>query len=152
MITHIVAIDPDLNASGIAAWNNKEQKWTFAKSVSIENLLTELKELDPAETTVFIEAGWKIKKSNLRGGNYRTAQAKARNVGENHATGKLIAKIIRGAGYNVVEFSPLRKGIFKKLSGSWSDLGRNYIENQSGLKHRMNDDVRDAIFSVLHFR
>ncbi|WP_051350113.1 hypothetical protein [Dyadobacter alkalitolerans] len=149
---NVVAIDPDLNASGVAAWHYPTRTWTMAKSVSIENILDALKELDPAETTVYIEAGWKIKKSNLRGGNYATAQAKARNVGENHATGKLIAKIIRKAGFIVHEFSPLKKGIFKTMEGYWTDHGRRYVEKESGLSHRMNDDVRDAIYTILHFR
>ncbi|WP_215235733.1 hypothetical protein [Dyadobacter linearis] len=149
---YLVAIDPDLNASGVAAWNTKTREWLFAKSVSIESILEALVGLPPEETTIYIEAGWKIKKHNLRGGNYLTAQAKARNVGENHATGKLIAKILRKAGYAVNEFSPLKKGIFKDLDGSWSSHGRQYIEKESGLSHRMNDDVRDAIYTILHFR
>lgn len=149
---YLVAIDPDLNAPGVAAWNTKTREWIFAKTVSIENILSELACLPPTETIVYVEAGWLIKKANLRAGNYREAQAKARNVGENHATGKLICKILRAAGYNVIEFKPLRKGAFKTLAGSWSDTGRRYVEKESGLSHRMNDDVRDAIYTVLHFR
>jgi len=149
---NLVAIDPDLNASGVAAWSAELKEWIFAKSVSIENMLSELSGLIPTETTVFLEAGWLIKKANIRGGNFRTAQAKARNVGENHATGKLIGKILRAAGYQVVEFKPLRKGPLKLTSGSWTKQGRDYVAIQSGLYHRMNDDVRDAIFTVLHFR
>ena len=149
---YLVAIDPDLNASGVAAWNTKTREWVVAKTVSIESVLTELAGLPPTETTIYLEAGWLIKKANLRAGNYREAQAKARNVGENHATGKLIGKILRAAGYNVIEFTPLRKGAFKTLAGSWSEIGRNYVQKESGLSHRMNDDVRDAIYTVLHFR
>jgi hypothetical protein len=149
---NIAAIDPDLNASGVAAWNYQTKTWLIAKSVSIENILEALKDLVPSETTVYLEAGWKIKKHNIRGGNYATAQAKARNVGENHATGKLIGKILRKAGYTVIEFSPLRKGIFKTIEGSWTDHGRKYVEKESGLSHRMNDDVRDAIYTIIHFR
>lgn len=148
----IVAIDPDLHASGVAAWCNESRTWLFAKSVSIENILEVLSPISKMETTVYIEAGWLIKKANLRGGNYRVAQEKARNVGENHATGKLIGKIVRAAGYDVHEFKPLKKGAFKSVSGSWSETGRNYVHKQSGLNHRMNDDVRDAIFTVLYFR
>lgn len=149
---NLVAIDPDLNASGVAAWSAKERRWIFAKKVSIENILSALADLPPSETTIYVEAGWLIKKANLRAGNYREAQAKARNVGENHATGKLIIKILRAAGYTVIEFKPLRKGAFKTLAGSWSEIGRRYVEKESGIVAQMNDDVRDAIYTVLHFR
>lgn len=149
---YIVAIDPDLNASGVAAWNTKTREWIIAKAVSIENILSELSGLPPTETTIYLEAGWLIRKANLRAGNYREAQAKARNVGENHATGKLICKLLKAAGYSVIEFKPLRKGAFKTLYGSWSETGRMYVQKESGLSQRMNDDVRDAIYTVLHFR
>ena len=151
-VRYVVAIDPDLNASGVAAWCNESKSWLFAKSVSIEIILEALKEIPKEDSIIFLEAGWLIKKANLRGGNIRTAQAKARNVGENHATGKLIGKIVRAAGYEVQEFKPLKKGAFKTLAGSWSEIGRNYVHKQSRLTHRMNDDVRDAIYTVLHFR
>lgn len=149
---YLVAIDPDLNKSGLAAWNTKTREWMIAKTVSIENILSELASLPPTETTVYVEAGWLIKKANLRAGNYREAQAKARNVGENHETGKLIIKLLKAAGYVVTEFKPLKKGIFKSLEGSWTQHGRDYVQKESGLSHRMNDDVRDAIYTVLHFR
>ena len=149
---YLVAIDPDLNKSGVAVWNTKTREWIIAKTVSIEHILSELADLPPTETTVYLEAGYLIKKANLRGGNYRSAQAKARNVGENHATGKLICKLLKAAGYTVNEFKPLGKGAFKTLEGRWTDTGRRYVEKESGLSHRMNDDVRDAIFTVLHFR
>lgn len=149
---YLVAIDPDLNKSGVAAWNTQTREWIIAQTVSIENILSELADLPPVETTVYVEAGYLIKKSNLRGGNYRAAQAKARNVGENHATGKLICKLLRAAGYNVIEFKPLRKGAFKTLEGTWTEIGRRYVQQQSGLSHRMNDEARDAIYTVLHFR
>lgn len=148
----LVAIDPDLNASGVAAWSTKERIWLLAQKVSIENILSALAGLPTDDTTIYVEAGWLIKKANLRAGNYREAQAKARNVGENHATGKLICKILRAAGYTVIEFKPLRKGAFKTMAGSWSETGRRYVEKESGIGTRMNDDVRDAIYTVLHFR
>lgn len=117
-----------------------------------EKNLTKLSDLPQTETTVYLETDWLIKKANLRAGNYREAQAKARNVGENHATGKLICKILKAAGYTVIEFKPLRKGAFKTLAGSWSDTGRRYVEKESGITTRMNDDVRDAIYAILIFR
>lgn len=149
---NIVCIDPDLHASGIAAWSNESQTWLFAKAVSIELVLSSLEGLETEETIIYVEAGWLVKKANFRGGNYRVAQAKARNVGENNAAGKLICKILRAAGYQVIEFKPLRKGLFKSRSGAWTKLGREYVQKESGLTHRMNDDVRDSIYTILHFR
>lgn len=150
-VSNVVAIDPDLHASGVAAWSNRNNQWIFAKKVAIENILNEFKDLPAADTVIYVEAGWLIGKSNFRGGNYRVSQAMARKVGENHATGKIISKILGAAGYNVIEFTPLKKGIFKNANG-WTEIGRRHVENSSGLSHRMNDDVRDAIYTVLHFR
>ena len=72
-------------------------------------------------------------------------------VGQNHATGKLIIKLLEASGFIVEKFKPLRKGVFKDETG-WTKHGRDYVAKESGLDHRMNDDVRDAIFTVLHFR
>lgn len=150
-IPNVVAIDPDLNASGVAAWSNTTNNWHFAQKVSIESILECIKHLPASDTIIYVEAGWMISKANFRGGNYRVSQAMARKVGENHATGKIISKILSASGYKVIEFSPLKKGIFKTSDG-WTEAGRRYVEKESGLKHRMNDDVRDAIYTVLHFR
>jgi len=72
-------------------------------------------------------------------------------VGQNHATGKLIIKLLEASGYIVEKFKPLRKGFFKGEAG-WTDHGRKHVAKESGLNHSMNDDVRDAIFTVLHFK
>jgi hypothetical protein len=149
---NVVAIDPDLNASGVAAWCNQSRTWLFAKSISIESILDSLKDLKPEETTVYVECGWMNKKANFRKSlNAGHSENIAMKVGQNHAAGKLIIKLLEGSGYTVEKFKPLRKGIFKDETG-WTRHGREYVEKESGLSHRMNDDVRDAIFTVLHFR
>jgi hypothetical protein len=149
---YVVAIDPDLQASGVAAWCNITRTWLFAKSISIECILKSLKGLDPKETTIYIECGWLNKKSNFRKTSCRAVSENiAMKVGQNHASGKLIIKLLEASGYIVEKFKPLKKGILKNENG-WTKHGRDYVEKESGLSHRINDDVRDAIFSVLWFR
>ena len=149
---YVVGIDPDLNASGVAAWCHLSRSWLFAKSVSIESILDSLKELNPKETTVYVECGWLNKKANYRNTKNRAAsESIAMKVGQNHATGKLIIKLLEASGYIVEKFKPLRKGFFKGEAG-WTEHGRKHVAKESGLSHSMNDDVRDAIFTVLHFK
>lgn len=149
---NVVAIDPDLNRSGVAVWHNPSRTWLLTESVSIENILEVLSPLSKTETTVYVECGWMVKKSNFRNtANRGHSENIAMKVGQNHATGKLIIKLLEAAGYTVIKFKPLKKGIFKDEKG-WTQHGRDYVKKQSGLTCRMNDDTRDAIFTVLYYR
>lgn len=151
MYKTIVGLDGDLHKSGLAVWDLENKIWLYAKATPNENIVEVLAlHCDPNTTLVKLEAGWKIKKANLRGGNYLSAQRKAKNVGENHAAGKMIEKILIKAGYTVELVSPLAKGPFKSLKGSWSVLGRQYITKRTGITKGINDDTRDAIFLTLH--
>ena len=78
---------------------------------------------------VVIEAGWLNKKSNFRFGHSKTAGEKiAKNVGENHATGKLLAEMAKECGLAVVLVKPTRTKLkaedFNRITG-WQ--GRVYV-------------------------
>lgn len=149
-----IGIDPDLHKSGIAVWNASHAKWDLHKAIPNEDIIDTLSDIAPAsKSKIYLEAGWVNKKSNFRGGNYRTAQAKARNVGENHAAGKMLVKMLEKAGYQVFLVRPLSKGngILKSKQGSWTQHGRKWIQERSGISEKMNDDVRDAVYLVCHF-
>ena len=85
---------------------------------------------------VVIEAGWQNKKSNLHGcfGQSKIVGERiAKNVGENHATGKLLVEMAQSLGLPVVEVRPTRK----KLKAE--DFNRI-----TGWQGRTNQEQRDA--------
>lgn len=151
----VVGVDPDLHKSGLAIWDRLEKKWLFHGAVWNENIPETIAHYcDPEDTHVYLEAGWKNKKPNFRGGSYRVAQAKARNVGENAGAGKMLIRMIEKLKFIVFPVAPLSKGkgILKTIQGNWTDYGRDFIKSSSGITARINDDVRDAVYLVIHFR
>lgn len=149
----MIGIDPDLHKSGLAIYDTHERNWIFHKAVPNAILLQTVLDLCPVDDSfVYIEAGWLNKKSNFRGGNYREAQAKARNVGENAGAGKFIVALFENAKYETFQIKPLQKGMLKTVKGSWTVAGRRYIERSTGIKGQLNDDARDAIYIADHFK
>ena len=151
----LIGIDTDLHKSGVAAWNFDDQKWEIHRAIANENLVEELlKIFPPAQSTIYLEAGWLVHKKNFRGGNFRTAQRKASDVGQNAGTGKMLVKMLQKVGYRVFIFEPLGKGrgTLKGIDGRWTVLGKKHIIDISGITSSINDDTRDAIYIVNHFR
>ena len=147
----IIAIDPDLTASGVAAYSRNTKEWLFAKKITIDKILEELNIFPINEVIIYVECGWLNKKSNFRKNeNRRISDNISMKVGQNHAIGKVIIALLEASGYLIVKFQPLKKGILKGPNG-WTKVGRTYIELHSGLRKRINDDVRDAIFAVMNF-
>ncbi|WP_138481510.1 hypothetical protein [Dyadobacter bucti] len=154
-MTFLIGIDPDLHKSGVAVWNSELKSWLIHKSIPNEDIIEVLIGICPPESSkIYLEAGWLNKKSNFRGGNYRVAQAKARNVGENHAAGKMLVKMLEKAGYKVFLVQPLSKGkgLLKTKEGRWTEPGKKYIIEKSGIVGAINDDVRDSIYLVEWFK
>ncbi|HEY4714284.1 MAG TPA: hypothetical protein VIH30_08625 [Aquirhabdus sp.] len=85
---------------------------------------------------VVVEAGWLNKKSNFHG---RTGQTKAvgeriaKNVGENHAAGKLIAEMAESMGLVVQLVRPTSK-----------KLNSEQFKQLTGIVGRTNQEQRDA--------
>lgn len=157
----IIGIDPDLTQTGVAIWDRKEKVWVSVVCVSIEDIvdsfvsitISRLPDFCPDNCTIYLEAGWKNDKSNFRHGFKSNVHEKiTMNVGENHACSKLIGRILRKAGWEVVEISPLGKGkgFLKGLKG-WTTEGKKYIEERSGLKN-LNSEKRDALLIAMAFR
>ena len=83
---------------------------------------------------VVIEAGWLNKKSNFRFGHSKTAGERiAKNVGENHATGKLLAEMAKECGLAVVLVKPTR-----------TKLKAEDFNRITGWQGRTNQEQRDA--------
>ena len=145
----ITAIDPDLHRPGVAIWDLTSRKWLCHAPVHNDEVKDFLSGFGRDLMTVYIEAGWKHRKANFRGGKGAAGQSVARNIGENHAMGKFLSAQLTRAGFHVIEIPPLKKG-FMKVEGKWTPLGRRHLARMSGITARINDDVRDAVFIAIH--
>ncbi|WP_157474621.1 hypothetical protein [Dyadobacter sp. Leaf189] len=126
------------------------KRWVLWKAFANEDLIDEiLKICDPSSALILLEAGWLNKKSNYRKtAGRRVSEAISRKVGQNQASGQLLMRMLEKQGFIVKEIKPLVKGVLKR-DGSWTVTGRKFIEENTGIKSRINDEVRDALFIVL---
>ncbi|MFW1735388.1 MULTISPECIES: hypothetical protein [unclassified Acinetobacter] len=129
----IIGIDPDLEKSGVAVLKDG--------SLRLDNMrfydLTKYFEVNKDQIKkVVIEAGWMNKKSNLHnriGQSKRAGERIAKNVGENHATGKLLVEMAESLGLAVVLVRPTKT---KKNSEEFNRI--------TGWQGRTNQEQRDA--------
>ena len=131
----IIGIDPDLEKSGVAVLGQSLElkNLTFAQTVELfRSHQDEIKK-------VVIEAGRLNKKSNFRFGHSKTAGEKiAKNVGENHATGKLLAEMAKSCGLAVVLVKPSRSKVDSKE-----------FNRITGWQGRTNQEQRDAAMLLI---
>ena len=126
----IIGIDPDLDKSGVAVLGQSFElkNLTFAETVEL------FRSHQDQIKKVVIEAGWQNKKANFRGGHSKRAGERiAKNVGENHATGKLLVEMAKSFGLAVVEVRPTKT---KKNSEEFNRI--------TGWQGRTNQEQRDA--------
>ncbi|HEO1789223.1 TPA: hypothetical protein VAM21_001945 [Acinetobacter baumannii] len=129
----IIGIDPDLEKSGVAVLKDG--------LLRLDNMrfydLTQYFEVNKDQIKkVVIEAGWLNKKSNLHGHigqSKRAGERIAKNVGENHATGKLLVEMAESLGLTVVLVKPTKS---KKNSEEFNRI--------TGWQGRTNQEQRDA--------
>ena len=133
----IIGIDPDLEKSGVAILGQSLQlkNLTFPETVDLfRTFQDEIKK-------VVIEAGWLNRKSNFHG-QHGQSKAKgesiARNVGENHATGKLLVEMAKSLGLAVVEVRPTR-----------TKLKAEDFNRITGWQGRTNQEQRDAAMLIV---
>ena len=153
----IIAIDPDLTASGICCLN------VPAKKIEVQCLnLFDLQDYlqvqrdSHIETysglVVVVEAGWLNKVSNYHTAASRKGQAIARKVGENHAIGKQIVAMCKKIGIEVIEKYPLRKS-WKGREGKITHKEIVSLLEGSGVRYgfrQTNQEVRDSILLALN--
>lgn len=145
MIT--IAVDPDLEKSGVAVYRTGyDISYSTKPLPELVNFITNLKD----KVKVIIEAGWLNQKSNFHTIHGRAGEKIAKNVGENHATGKLLAEFLK---YNKVDFQ-LQLPLRKKWTGPSGKITHKELNNVLAgrgfeeLKHT-NQDQRDAILILL---
>lgn len=132
----LVAIDPDLEKSGIAVLHDTKQiEYT---TLSFVDTMAFIRMNAPIIKCVYLEAGWLNQKSNWHGAkNMSVASRIGKNVGENHATGKLLKQCIEAEGVKVVEVKPTSK-----------KLNAEEFERLTKIKTRTNQEKRDAVMLV----
>ncbi|MDE5944713.1 MAG: hypothetical protein K2G93_03910 [Rikenella sp.] len=113
---NIIAIDPDVDRSGVA-WLHPKTRQLECDALPFPELLDYLlaarRECEGRSESlvVVVEAGWMVRThyhANYRD-TYRAAAAKGNSVGRNHETGRNIVAMCRHYGLTVVEQRPLRK-------------------------------------------
>lgn len=143
----IIAIDPDIERSGVAELDKRTQKIKLF-SLSFPDLMDYLIsskrtcEIRGINLKVIVEAGW------LNKGNWHltpkdtkySAAEKGRQTGRNHETGRKIVEMCRHYQIQTEEVKPLRKfwqGKDKKITSE-------EFNRLTGFLGRSSQDMRDA--------
>ena len=137
-----IGIDPDLKKSGVAIIYIepfKTQAIQTLENLEFFKLLKLLKTTIDTHTfqnvTVFVEAGWLNKKSNYHSAfNKEIAGRIGKNVGENHAVGKLIEEYCI---HNQITYK-----LVKPTTKKWDAKLFKQITKWDG---RTNAETRDAV-------
>lgn len=151
----IIAIDPDVDKSGVAILDVAEKTMSYA-SMSFPILVDFLRKNKEAgiNMRVLIEAGWR-KKANWHvtyGSNAQNAMI-GNKTGRNHETGRKLIEMAKFYKVNIEEIQPLTK-VWKGRDGKITQpellqqLKRRGIELMG---KRTNQDVRDAILIALMY-
>jgi hypothetical protein len=150
----IIAIDPDVEKSGVAELS-PQHRLLEATNLSFAELLDYLqarkKMSDIAHTSlvVVVEAGW-LNRSNWHLKNSdtkRVASAKGNSAGRNHETGRKIVEMCKHYGIEVVEQRPLQK----TWKGKDGKITHEELSSFTGLTGRTNQDARDASLLAWNF-
>lgn len=135
----IIGIDPDLLKSGFCCMING--KVTELSILPFFSMIEKIKiSADYAAGTessivVYIEAGWLNTKKNYHGAKNTAIAARiGANVGENHATGKLLEEAMK--------FYAIPYQLVKPTTAKWD---ANLFKQITGLTERTNQEERDAL-------
>jgi len=115
----IVGIDPDIDKSGVAVISPSID--LLLMNLNFVGLLHLIRNHKHELKRVYLEAGWLNVKSSWHKAQTKNMATKiAKNVGENHAAGKLLAQCIAAEGVEVVLIKPTTSKVdaeqFKKLT------------------------------------
>lgn len=133
----IVGIDPDIDKSGIA-YVIEGKPHIEMNTLKFVELMKFIRLHRQSIKCVYVEAGWINKKSSWHGAqNIAVAARIGKNVGENHAVGKLLIQCIEAEGLKVVAVKP-----------SSTKLDAEQFAKLTGIKTRTNAESRDAAMLV----
>lgn len=144
----VIAIDPDICRSGVAVLE-PEGGVLEVHALSFPELCSFCR--SRADARFYVEAGWQVQKSNFHGHRGPKAERIAHDVGENHATGKLLLQMLEAWGMDCSAVHPLRKvwtGPQGKITAA--ELARLLANAGLQMKSRYNNqDTRDAALLCL---
>ena len=142
---YILAIDPDIDKSGVAVLDVATREFVVLGSLSFPDVCECFMDAMAFTTSashvrVVIEAGWLVNKSNYHHAQGHRAERIAKNVGENHATGKQLAAMAEHYGLHPECVHPLRKS----WQGRDGKITHDELASFTGITKRTNQDARDA--------
>lgn len=130
----IIGIDPDIDKNGIAVCIGG--KITELHNLNFVNTVQFISDRKSFIKKVVVESGWLINKSNFNlNGRVMSVVAReriAKNVGENHATGKHLVAYIESLEIKVQLLNPQGKIKAKEFN------------RMTGWNGRTNQEIRDA--------
>lgn len=135
----MVGIDPDLKKNGFAIWEKRMRslKLMDGSFFEVMDWLIEIHETPNVKLKVFVEAGWLNKVSNFHPAQGPKQREKiAKNVGENHAVGKLLIEFCKLKGMDVKAVKPNKNSMTK--------LDRKEFKKITGYSYNTNQEKRDA--------
>lgn len=143
----ILAVDPDVDCSGIAKFDT-DTKAISTNKLRMPQLVDYLRLNARNIKKVIVEGGWLNEKVNFHGGNYAVAQKIANAVGRNAQVGRLIIEF--------AEYYHIATSTIKPLAKIWRNgkISQEELNNQLRLRgytplKRTNQDQRDAIIILL---
>ena len=144
---HIIAIDPDVDKSGVAFLHLPSREVhceakTFPELIDALHATKQATDALGESLTVIVEAGW-LNRSNWHvqaGDSRRKAAAIGRSAGRNHETGRKIVEMARHMGIETVEQRPLQKC----WQGPDGKITAAELAQFTGYTQRTSQDMRDA--------
>ena len=144
---HIVAIDPDVDRSGVAFLHLPSRELhceakTFPELIDALHATKQATDALGESLTVVVEAGW-LNRSNWHTharDSHRKAAAIGRSAGRNHEVGRKIVEMARHMGIETVEQRPLQKC----WRGSDGKITAAELAQFTGYTRRTSQDMRDA--------
>lgn len=149
----IIAIDPDVKASGVAVLDIPKRS-VEARAMPFPELLEMLRDVSlwSVPCRVIVEGGWLVSKSNYHYARGKGGERIAKNVGANHETGRKIVEMLEHWGIEHEVIHPLKK-CWKGRDGKITLAELNSLLRGMGIKEmgRCNQDVRDAVLIALTY-
>jgi hypothetical protein len=151
----VIAIDPDVEASGLAVLDVETKRFTIVKALPFVNLVNmlslarlvpaawELRMFNPEEWVVVLEdsdstTNWHLDDTGI---SVRSASAIGHNVGMCHATQRHILEFAESFGYKVDKMRPLKKCWLGRDGKITQDEISQFVPD---LPKKINQECRDA--------
>lgn len=149
----VIAIDPDVDKNGVATLNTETRRidtgtLNFADTLGYLRMKQREAEVTGKPFRVIIEAGW-LNKSHWHltaKDSKQSAAAKGNAAGRNHEVGRKLAEMCDHwqIPYELIKPLPLRAGSVYFWSGKDGKITAAELEAVTGIKHRTNQEARDA--------